>query len=192
MPTRRTLKCPSRSSSRAAAPPWPGSTTDASLASPTDWGRCCMGAATSIRHAREAPSAAPSGAPARTSPVRGIPAALVWAIFANPGPIVMNDELPTLLDQARRLAVSLEGTVPEVRCLAATLDTLASADGGPAIDLFLPAPELAQRAEKVAAGLGWKPRRRELGDGEVRELTALPAAIWVCTPEVREQVAALE
>src|SRR4029078_5959526 len=50
----------------------------------------------------------------------------------------------------------------------------------------------SQRAEKSATGLGWKPRRRELADGDLREMTVVPGVVWVCTPEVRAQVAALE
>src|SRR4029079_13394435 len=103
----------------------------------------------------------------------------------------MTDELHPLLDQARRLAASLEGTVPEVRCLAAALDGLGDGAGPPLLDLFLPLAE-SQRAEKIATGLGWKPRRRELADGDLREMTVGAGVVWVCTPEVGEQVAALE
>ncbi len=104
----------------------------------------------------------------------------------------MSDELAPLIDQSRRLAMGLEGIVPEVRCLAGTLTAL---DGGgeavPLLDLWLPAAE-CQRLEKVATGLGWKPRRREIADTEVRDLGAPPAPVWVYAPEARERVTSLE
>jgi hypothetical protein len=92
----------------------------------------------------------------------------------------MAEPIVALIEQVQRLAVPLQGILPELRSFERTLERLHELQEEPLrADLWLPA-ERAATVTRLVEMAGWKTRSRDLREGWVAGLELPPSPVWVC------------
>jgi hypothetical protein len=92
----------------------------------------------------------------------------------------MAEPIVALIEQVQKLAVPLQGILPEVRSFERTLERLRDLHDAPLrADLWLSAERSATVARLIETA-GWQVRHRELRDGWVAELDLPASPVWVC------------